>query len=217
MKSLQNHTYISFTALKCPVFSYVSLSPWKILVGTELFTVSKVCLFLECHELGIICSLFFHLATCFFFFSFSLFRAAPAAYGGSQARGRIRATATGLHHSHMSHICDLQHSSRKHRVFNPLSEAGIEPASSQMLARSISAEPRQELQQCVFKSPPCLSVAWQLISFYYRIIFHCVYTTVCLSIQGRHDRFKVLPIMNKNVVNIHVQGFVWTQIFISFG
>ena len=33
----------------------------------------------------------------FFFF---LFRAAPTAYGGSQARSRIRATAAGLHHSH---------------------------------------------------------------------------------------------------------------------
>ena len=29
-----------------------------------------------------------------------LVRAAPAAYGGSQARGRIRAAAAGLHHSH---------------------------------------------------------------------------------------------------------------------
>ena len=33
-----------------------------------------------------------------FFFVFS--RAAPAAYGGSQARGRIEATAAGLHHNH---------------------------------------------------------------------------------------------------------------------
>ena len=33
----------------------------------------------------------------FFFF---LFRAAPAAYGGSQAGGLIGATAAGLHHSH---------------------------------------------------------------------------------------------------------------------
>ena len=31
---------------------------------------------------------------------FCLFRAAPAAYGGSQSRGRIRATAAGQHHSH---------------------------------------------------------------------------------------------------------------------
>ena len=34
------------------------------------------------------------------FFFFGLFRAMPMAYGGSQARGRIRATAAGLHHSH---------------------------------------------------------------------------------------------------------------------
>ena len=29
-----------------------------------------------------------------------LFRAVPEAYGGSQARGLIGATAAGLHHSH---------------------------------------------------------------------------------------------------------------------
>ena len=34
------------------------------------------------------------------FFFFWLFRAPPAACGGSQARGQIRATASGLHHSH---------------------------------------------------------------------------------------------------------------------
>ena len=38
----------------------------------------------------------------FFFFVcvFCLFRATPAADGGSQARGQIRATAANLHHSH---------------------------------------------------------------------------------------------------------------------
>ena len=36
----------------------------------------------------------------FFFFPFLLFRAAPMAYGSSQARGRIGAIAAGLHHSH---------------------------------------------------------------------------------------------------------------------
>ena len=33
-------------------------------------------------------------------FSFLLFRAAPVAYGDSQARGQIGAVAAGLHHSH---------------------------------------------------------------------------------------------------------------------
>ena len=36
----------------------------------------------------------------FFFSFFCIFRAAPAAYGASQARGWIRAVAAGLHHSH---------------------------------------------------------------------------------------------------------------------
>ena len=35
-----------------------------------------------------------------FFFFFGLFRAAPMAYAGSQARGRIRTVASGLHHGH---------------------------------------------------------------------------------------------------------------------
>ena len=46
------------------------------------------------------------------FFFFLLFRAAPTAYGGSQARGRIRATAAGLHHS-----------SQQHQILSPQSEA----------------------------------------------------------------------------------------------
>ena len=33
-------------------------------------------------------------------FSFSLFTASPAAYGSAQARGRIRAAAAGIRHSH---------------------------------------------------------------------------------------------------------------------
>ena len=36
----------------------------------------------------------------FFFCLFAFPRAVPAAYGGSQARGRIGAVANSLHHSH---------------------------------------------------------------------------------------------------------------------
>ena len=46
-----------------------------------------------------------------FFFPL-IFRAAPMAYGGSQARVRIRAIAAGLHHI-----------SQQHWILNPLSEA----------------------------------------------------------------------------------------------
>ena len=42
-----------------------------------------------------------HLVVFLFFFFFVLFRATPTpAYGGSQARGWIRAVASSLHHSH---------------------------------------------------------------------------------------------------------------------
>ena len=41
------------------------------------------------------------------FFFFLVFRAALVANGGSQARGRIRAAAAGLHHSHISARSEL--------------------------------------------------------------------------------------------------------------
>ena len=56
---------------------------------------------------------------------FWLFRAALVAYGGSQARGRIRAVASSLHHSNtdLSHVCNLYHSSWQQRTLNPLNKA----------------------------------------------------------------------------------------------
>ena len=57
--------------------------------------------------------------------SLYLFRAAPTAYGGFQARGQIGAVASGLRHSHSttSSVCNLQHSSQQHWILNPLTEA----------------------------------------------------------------------------------------------
>ena len=58
---------------------------------------------------------------------FLLFRAAPVAYGGSQARGQIRAAAAGLHHSHsnMGSEPRLQPTAQpgQHGILNPLSRA----------------------------------------------------------------------------------------------
>ena len=48
----------------------------------------------------------------YFFFFFCFFRAAPEAYGSPQARGLIRAVATGL-----------RYSSRQRWIFNPQGEA----------------------------------------------------------------------------------------------
>ena len=41
-----------------------------------------------------------HIFVCLYCFVFCIFRAAPTAYGASQARGHIRAEAANLHHSH---------------------------------------------------------------------------------------------------------------------
>ena len=58
---------------------------------------------------------------------FCLFRAAPEAHGGSQARGQIRAVAAGLYHSHSnarSEPC-LQSAPQpqQRRILNPLHKA----------------------------------------------------------------------------------------------
>ena len=52
------------------------------------------CVFMTCSQKSYTVILIF----LFLFFVFCLFRAAATAYGGSQARGLIGATAAGLHH-----------------------------------------------------------------------------------------------------------------------
>ena len=52
-----------------------------------------------------------------------IFRVTPEAYGGSEARGQIRASAAGLATQDPSRICDLHHSSQQCWILNPLSEA----------------------------------------------------------------------------------------------
>ena len=101
----------------------------------------------------------------FSFFSFLSFRAAPTAYGVSQARGLIRAVAAGLHHS-SGNAGPLTHWSRP----------GIEPMSSWMLVGSLTSEPRRELQH--------FFLAWSMIVFqdpllHLRLIFALVY---CVTI-----------------------------------
>ena len=72
------------------------------------------------HSLCQFCFFFF-----FFFFCPFVSRAAPVAYGGSQARGRIGVVAASLCHSHSNARSDpcLHHSSRQHQFLNPQSEA----------------------------------------------------------------------------------------------
>ena len=63
----------------------------------------------------------------FFFFVFCPFRVAPTPYGGSQARGLIRAVAASLHQSHSNARSKLclwpTPSSWQSQILNPLSDA----------------------------------------------------------------------------------------------
>ena len=68
------------------------------------------------------------LFVCLFVLFFVFSRAAPTVYGGSQARGLIRAVVapaytTATETQDPSCVCDLYHSSQQRQNFNPLGEA----------------------------------------------------------------------------------------------
>ena len=81
---------------------------------------------------------------CIFFLSF---RATPAVYRNSQARGLIRVTAAGLGQRQIqasSATYTTAHGNA--RSLTHWARSGIEPATSWFLVRFISAAPHQELQ-----------------------------------------------------------------------
>ena len=110
-------------------------------------------------------SLAFHRAEVFwvffgfwgFFFFFCLFRAAPAAYGGSQARGLMRATAAGLHHSH-SH-------SRSELHLQPIPQLRAMPDPKVILIIMVSQKYRQ------YKPPLCQNVVLTSKLLFLTLIF----------------------------------------------
>ena len=96
-----------------------------------------------------------------FFFNFFLFRATPSAYGGSQARSLIGATAAGLCQSHSntgSERC-LWLNTTAHGNAGSLThwaEPGIEPTTSWLLVKFVSAAPWWELPELSIVSCRCL-------------------------------------------------------------
>ena len=93
------------------------------------------------------------------------FRAAPAAYGGSQAGGRVRATAAGLHRSHARCcVCDLHDSSQQLRILNPVSEARDPTETSWFLVGFITAATLRALQRNEFEPRFC---ACKAVSFFH--------------------------------------------------
>ena len=81
----------------------------------------------------------------FFFFFFFLFRAAPAAYGSFQARGRIRAVATGLQPQLLQQQLGLQATSATYTTthgstgsLTHWARPGIKPTTSWILVGLIN-------------------------------------------------------------------------------
>ena len=111
-----------------------------------------------------------HLFTRFFFF-FAFFRATPTAYGSSQARGQIWATAVSLHHSH-SNVGSEPHLRPTPQLTAHRVRPGIKLVSSWILVRFITAEPQQELLFLLPFSPSlCLSYA-RVCSFFVENVFY---------------------------------------------
>ena len=93
-------------------------------------------------------------------FLFLLLRTTPAEDASSQARGQIRATAVGLHHSHRNTESKLCLGPTPQLMATSWERPMIEPASSWILVRLNLTEPHQEFPEaCVFKQHNSL-VCW---------------------------------------------------------
>ena len=130
-----------------PAFDGSVFSFFAILICEQWYFIVLICISLMTCDMEhhmLICHLYIipdEVSVESFFFSFfivfCLFRATSMAYGGSQARGLIRAAATGLHHSH-SHTrfeLSLRPTPQLMAALDPLPRVrpGIEPASSWIL------------------------------------------------------------------------------------
>lgn len=89
-----------------------------------------------------------------YFYFFDFFRAAPAAYGGSQAKGPIGAVAAGLRHSHSNARCELPLGPTPQLMamldHQPAERPGLEHTTPWFLVRIVSTAPQQELLIILF-------------------------------------------------------------------
>ena len=90
-----------------------------------------------------------------FLVCFCLFRAAPAAYGSSQARGRIGAytTATAMAVWHPSSSCDIHCRLQQRQILNPLNRARNQMQVLWVLVGFVTAEPQKKLPANSFLCP----------------------------------------------------------------
>ena len=112
--------------------------------------VQHRCLFtlLNCLQFYFILLYFISLYFTFILFYFSRFRAAPPAYGDSQARGQselqLSAYTTAIAMPDPRCICNLHHSSWQLWIFNLLIEARDRTWDLMVSVRFVSSEPWRE-------------------------------------------------------------------------
>ena len=108
----------------------------------------------------------------YFLFYFLLFRSTPAAYGISEAKGWIRATAAGLHTAtamqDLSHICSLYHSSWQCRIPEPRTpnhwgRPATKSTSSWILDGFISTAPQREWPEVKIFVLLCFRNKWVIV------------------------------------------------------
>ena len=118
---------VVWTLFPAPLYPIKCYSTFKTLIRVQLPSLPPDCLLLA---LIAPCTYIFFSSKyifCFLGFFFCLFRATPAAYGYSQARGELKlqllayTTATAM--PDLSCICNLRHSSQHPCILNPLSKA----------------------------------------------------------------------------------------------
>ena len=111
IKTTRSHVYFTFTSEKSQSIDFKYIFPHYCFCHIHYLSVPA-------EKLPIDPARFTAFLLCF--------GAAPTAYGGSQARGRIGVAPASLRHSHNDTRSKpglwLHHSSQQHQILNPLSE-----------------------------------------------------------------------------------------------
>ena len=164
--------------------------------------------------------LFFFLLFSVFVFLFSfplyyyLLMATPLAYGGSQARGWIRAaytTATATWDP--SHICDLSHSLWQHWILSPLRETRDHPTASQRQRQVINllSHNGNSLSWKGLASPQSrVGTPWEylpLIPFFVGCVYLCSYEYM------HYNLTPVCSVITTSLIIIHHYAFDTIHLF----
>ena len=123
-----------------------------------------------------------------YYYYYFAFQGCTSAYGRSQARGRIGVAAASLHHSHSNAGSEpsLQLTPQLTAMLHPLIHwirPGIEPISSWLLVRFVSAAPQQNSVH-FFKIEVLFTWDWPLTVLEGTVHWHSVPSRCCAAIAS---------------------------------